>query len=440
MKTAVTFRQLQRLMHADLTSQKPNTPTLLGEPGIGKSKAVEDLARQLKTKVFTLPVNQVADKTDLTGVRTVQSETGSWKQISFPHAIIMDCIDYANANPDETPILFLDEFNRATADVTSAILSFTTLRRVGTVDFPSNVLMVMAGNDEGNIIAIDDATTTRFSVYHVKPDIDTFLGLQQWNPFIQDVLTKHPEDLLAPAVTETPFTSEDDDADNEKEFEFSSLEFTSEENFKQLTVPRTIENLHHWLNALGINKSGSDKEKETLSDLITDTTGEADQSKSVLMVGIEAHVGRTNFAVNVFNAIHEHFYGLINQTTAPTVALLSHLRPDQDVINQLSKATDMPTIESIVGQLSEPQQTNTLVWLMENASVKEINNNDAVTGFIQTALNSINGLNNEAIRDLTKVLQDSTRTSKVSLKILVNSNAPSIAQYIPMFKIWADEN
>ena len=37
-------------------------PALMGEPGIGKSSFVEDVARRTNTRCFTLPCNLLADK------------------------------------------------------------------------------------------------------------------------------------------------------------------------------------------------------------------------------------------------------------------------------------------------------------------------------------------------------------------------------------------
>ncbi len=173
----LNFRQALPLIKADL--QVGLTPALLGEPGIGKSSLIEDLARLNKTKVFTLPVNQLGDKTDLTGMRMTQSKEGSWRQESFPHSIIVDCIEYANKYPDENPILFLDEFNRASSDITSAILSFQTLRKIGDVTFPENMRIIVAGNDQGNITSLDGASVSRFSVYKLVPDLETFLSVSE---------------------------------------------------------------------------------------------------------------------------------------------------------------------------------------------------------------------------------------------------------------------
>ena len=99
---------------------------LIGEPGIGKSSWVEALGEKMGTKCFTLAVNQLADKADLTGARLVPvlkadgSPSSEYEQVFYPHQVINQAIAYAEAHPAETPILFLDELNRTTPNVTAA--------------------------------------------------------------------------------------------------------------------------------------------------------------------------------------------------------------------------------------------------------------------------------------------------------------------------------
>ena len=141
---------LTNFVSKDLSVGK--VPMLLGEPGIGKSSWTEALAASMQTKCFTLAVNQLADKADLTGARLVPTGTdGNYKQVFYPHEVIMDAVEYANDHPRETPILFLDEINRTTADVTSAALSIPTMRRIGSIKLPANLRVMIAGNDKGNI-------------------------------------------------------------------------------------------------------------------------------------------------------------------------------------------------------------------------------------------------------------------------------------------------
>jgi MoxR-like ATPase len=194
----LTFQQLEAPVLADLKNNDV-VPALLGPPGIGKSEFLKALARKKHTKVFVLSMNQLADRADLTGARLLKDEkTNTYGQFFFPHATIMEAIEYAKNRPNEEPILFLDEFNRTTSDVTSATMTFITERRVGTTDFPENLRMVIAGNDQGNVVNIDDASVTRIVVYHAQPDTETFLNVNpDINPFIRDVLIKNPTYLTS---------------------------------------------------------------------------------------------------------------------------------------------------------------------------------------------------------------------------------------------------
>lgn len=107
---------LNKIVTTNLNTNK--VPMLVGEPAIGKSSWVEALGEQLGTKTFTLQCNELSEKADLTGARTIPIDDAKtkFKQVFFPHADIMDAIEYARKNPDETPILFLDEINRTSSD------------------------------------------------------------------------------------------------------------------------------------------------------------------------------------------------------------------------------------------------------------------------------------------------------------------------------------
>lgn len=433
MKAVLTFSQVQPFVEADLEAGL--APALMGPAGIGKSSLTEGLERTFKTKVFTLPVNQLADRADLTGVRMTQSETGKWRQEAFPHSIIMEAIEYAEAHPGERPILFLDEFNRATADITSACLSFQTLRRVGTIDFPPNLRIMVAGNDKGNVTSLDEASISRFSIYHVRPDLDTYLSIETPNPFVLSVLTKYPEDLMAEQMLEDTSreASDNDDADEDsEEYAFSQFEFMGEEAFAQVTRPRTISAVSAWLDKLGLDKSGSDKERQLLAALFTDLT-ESNES-NVLFAGIEAHVGNTTFAHHLFDEINTYFNTLLSATHVSNQPVLASIRPKQDVINTLSRAQSVQEVEQLIDSMNEQDVLNTLVWLTEITSTKEINNNQAVTTFMSHGPHAITAFDNKAITNLMKVLPDSTKVAESSVNALLSSTAPSMAQWKGMIQ------
>ena len=433
-QNALTFKQAFSIVEDVLEIE--GTPALLGEPGIGKSSFIEDLARHFKTAVFTLPVNQLADVSDLTGVRAVKSEdTNQWRQVTFPHATIMEAIEHAETHPDEHPILFLDEFNRATPDITSAVLSFTTLRRIGTMNFPDNLRFVVAGNDKGNVNAIDKASTSRFVPLKVKPDVETFMTLDNINPFIQMALRQNPDLIIAEPArnTSTTVIEEDDDSqDFESSIDSIMGEFGEPNNFEQITAPRTIMKLNQWLSRRGIDKSGSQKELDTLSQMISESL---DDETSILRVTIEAFIGPTVLADTLIDLIHAHFNSAIASEAGPvTTDVLKNIRPSQNYINTLSRAQNVQDVEDLLDAMSEKEAKEMMIWLLGAENTKEINQNTAVASFISSTILSIDELESEDIKHIINVSQNSDNVSKLAMDTLLDSKASAIITIEPVLR------
>lgn len=250
-------------------------PFLNGEAGIGKSSWVMALAEERNTQCFTTTCNQLGDKCDLTMAKTVPIPgTDDYMQKFFPSAMIQKAIDYAVAHPREKPILFLDELNRTTSDITSALLSLATARMLGNVTLPDNLLMIAAGNDKGNITPLDSASISRFWTINVLPDYDTFLRVNpDLNRLIRKTLAQNPEKYLLCKQDENTIG---DDVDPE------SLQFTT---------PRTISSLSRWLNEIPredlinicmLATSSGASNKTEIYEIITGFTGETEFSKVLL--------------------------------------------------------------------------------------------------------------------------------------------------------------
>ena len=250
-------------------------PFLNGEAGIGKSSWVMALAEERNTQCFTTTCNQLGDKCDLTIAKTVPIPgTDDYMQKFFPSAMIQKAIDYAVAHPNEKPILFLDELNRTTSDITSALLSLATARMLGNVMLPDNLLMIAAGNDKGNITPLDSASISRFWTINVLPDYDTFLRVNpDLNRLIRKTLAQNPEKYLLCKQDENTIG---DDVDPE------SLQFTT---------PRTISSLSRWLNEIPredlinicmLATSSGASNKTEIYEIITGFTGETEFSKVLL--------------------------------------------------------------------------------------------------------------------------------------------------------------
>ena len=238
-------------------------PFLLGAPGIGKSSIVKAICQANGWGFHELLCNQIAMQADLTGCRTVTYKDSNGedqaKQIFFPHAVVKEAIEEAMAHPNKTVVLFLDEVNRTTAAVTSALLTFITARKIGTETLPENIKLIAAGNDDGNVISLDMASTTRFILRRCQPDAMTFLGLGKIHPVIEDLLKTQPALIYQERNVST-------DENNEQVFA------EDENEFQQIATPRTIMGLNRALldNAQLVMGMG----EEDLKEYVTGFTGE----------------------------------------------------------------------------------------------------------------------------------------------------------------------
>lgn len=238
-------------------------PFLLGAPGIGKSSIVKAICERNGWGFHELLCNQIAMQADLTGCRTVtyKDENGQdqAKQVFFPHAVVKEAIEEAQTYPNKTVVLFLDEVNRTTAAVTSALLTFITARKIGTETLPENIKLIAAGNDDGNVISLDMASTTRFILRKCQPDAMTFLELGKIHPVIEDLLKTQPALIYQERNVQVDENNEEIYADDENEFQ-------------QIATPRTIMGLNRALldNAQMVSSMG----EEALKEYVTGFTGE----------------------------------------------------------------------------------------------------------------------------------------------------------------------
>lgn len=284
--------RLKQIVKKDIEVNK--IPMLNGEVGIGKSSWVEALADEMHTKAFTLPCNQLADKSDLTGGRLVPDDKGGYKQVFYPHQAIADAISYAVDHPREKPLLFLDEINRTNADVTSAALSLATARTIGSIKLPDNLVIIVAGNDKGNITALDEASLTRFALYKVIPDCQTFLSLDpELNIFVRNVLTAHPETIFCKKIRLSA-TGNDASDDEDEEYEVDMDLLLDEAEMAQLTTPRTLDGISKFLNTCT---------NQELMEMLADTAIDDGEETNALKGVIEAHVGNTTFAALLLQEI-----------------------------------------------------------------------------------------------------------------------------------------
>lgn len=395
---------LKTFVRHDLKSNA--IPMLIGEPGIGKSSWVEDLASEMHTKAFTLACNQLADKSDLTGARLVPIKgTDNYTQVFYPHVVITKAIQYAKDHPNETPILFLDELNRTTPDVTSEALSIPTMRSIGNSKLPDNLKVITAGNDKGNVTSLDTASISRFTLYHVVPDVDTFIDLDpELNPAIVTVLRQHPEYIFQKEPDQMTVSSHDDDDDDDNSDTIDFSEFDTDNELKQLTTPRTISSLSRWLNSY------------TNSDLLTFSTTQTKNTNgddiSLLQEAIEAHTGHTAFSLSVYDQLLNQ---LNTQTTKNTVNLKV---PKPRFYSNLENAQSMTDLNDEIDKLTDTQKQNAFLYALYTKQTDQ--------NILQNLTNAITSFDGQHIATLAD-LATNNKLNQNSVDFVQSLSAPIVA-------------
>lgn len=341
---------LERLVRIDMRNN--NVPFLVGEAGIGKSSWTEYLASSEHTVCFSFKANEVYDKVDVNGSRLmpVYDDAGKiidYNQVAFPHEIIREAMMYAEAHPTENPILFIDEINRTSPDVTSLLLSIPTDRKVANRHLPENLRIICAGNDKGNVVALDEASRTRFVIYHVTADVATFLAIHEGklHPSIVETLTAHPDTLVCKRFNEVVTAADSDDEDSQPAMFIDDI-LADDAEMDQLTCPRTIEMLSDKLNSLDAS------ELNGLLNIMSDM----DNGISFLQEMVEGHVGHTLFSIHLME-------NLVNSLTAPqTSTAKATTAPRPVVYDQLKNATSRNDIDTAAAAMSDSDRSGCLVY------------------------------------------------------------------------------
>lgn len=398
--------------YIDKTLEANCIPMLIGNPGIGKSSYVSNYAKSKHTKCFTLACNQLADKTDLTGARTLPIGNDDYIQKFFPHAVIREAIDYANDHPRENPILFLDELNRTTSDVTSALLSVATDRSVGSFKLPNNLRVVVAGNDKGHVTSLDEASISRFVPIHVEPDTATFLALDpDINPFVVSVLTKNPDCIFGRRVENIAATNtkqDDDDDDNMYAKDIDDI-LDDEEGFEQIATPRTIMNVSRWLNSL---------DKQEIIAMIGDTSLDEDGNPiSALQECIIGFVGQTVFGNLLLNEIITNI-STVNNTSASGLTVAKPV-----VYDELKAQTNRDALNEYVQNMSENDKSGCLIYALHE------NTDNSV--YIAALIDNIQSIEQSDMKTLAGLIAKDD-FDKQNMQTLLASDSP-VATSLSMF-------
>jgi len=202
---------------------------LWGQPGIGKSELVEQLAQKLGRKMIDIRL-LIMDPTDLRGIpfKTSNDRMVWATPTCFP------------TDPDDTSIILLDEITAAPPSVQAAALQLVLNRKIGEYELPKGVSIIAAGNRESDKTAaqkMPSALANRFvhlpigfnfdawrewafqsgihphvvgflsafpasaNTFNPKNNYKTFATPRTWTFVSQILQTDLPEDLLMDTVS-----------------------------------------------------------------------------------------------------------------------------------------------------------------------------------------------------------------------------------------------
>lgn len=331
---------------------------LRGEGGIGKSKFLECFASEFGFSYYHLASNQLAEKADLTAVQYEPHPTKPRKNpVYYPHKTIQNAIDFAEDNPTEKVLLFLDEINRTSSDVTSALLTLSTEREIGSERIPKNIYLVAAGNDHGNVTQLDTASISRFWVCDVEPDLETFVKVNpNLHPIVKSVLEKNP-DLLLCKESGIATKADDDDKNNNQEAYSLEADLLDIDESRPYTAPRTITACSDWLQEF---------DNATLRGLML-TPGKMNGVEVTALHEILAgFVGETAFLADLEVALTESFRKVM--TTPQTISNIQ--KPAQyDTIHAMPTVAD---IENSIINMSDTERDEMLLYCLYTSDDNDI--------------------------------------------------------------------
>lgn len=160
---ALTYQQL--LVAVPLVIRAGNVPSIVGEAGLGKSALVREVSEQLDAKLFTTVVS-LSEKGDLaipvpplTSDSFVETKNyGSLANVKFGYSeTLISIVKYAEKNPDQQIIWFLDEFNRGAQSVQSELMNLVLQRKINALKLPDTVKIIIAENPDNTMTGFENS-------------------------------------------------------------------------------------------------------------------------------------------------------------------------------------------------------------------------------------------------------------------------------------------
>ncbi len=146
-----------------------------GRHGVGKSEVAYMIGRERDLPVVEIRASQLADVGDLVGLPLI-SETSEYTKFSPSERLWIAC--------DRPVLLFLDEVDRGTDDITQAFMELTDSRKIAGQYLHPETLIIAATNggdregaDQYSVRDFDPAVMDRWVCFDVEPTVQDWI---QW--------------------------------------------------------------------------------------------------------------------------------------------------------------------------------------------------------------------------------------------------------------------
>jgi hypothetical protein len=158
-----TISSLTKSLSTLIENQVKHSVFIWGAPGIGKSSAVKQVAKEQDLKLIDLRISQLAP-TDIRGLPYTKDGKAYFAPPSFLPS-------------DGEGILFLDELNMASPSVMGIAQQLILDRQVGDYKVPEGWFIIAAGNrteDRAAISQMPAPVANRFIHFHIDTSLDSW--------------------------------------------------------------------------------------------------------------------------------------------------------------------------------------------------------------------------------------------------------------------------
>ena len=173
---------------------------LMGPAGVGKTELVEQVAKEENLAFLSYSITHHT-RQSLLGLPTIVQEQLGNEEITATQYTLSELFAAMKREMNRTGktegVLFLDEFNSASATIQPVLLQLLQSKQLGTHQMPEGWLVVTAGNplDYNNSAGqLDAVTADRMRILWIQPDLNEWLeymGKKGGHPAISSYLNQN---------------------------------------------------------------------------------------------------------------------------------------------------------------------------------------------------------------------------------------------------------